>query len=345
MFQDARLKLAGWYLAIILLISISFSVVLYKVLTLEIDRFTQIQRFRVERQYVNHYFGSFSIDQIVPVPPAIDPDLISDIKHRILVFLFFINGGIAVISALLGYFLAGRTLKPIQIMVEDQNRFISDASHELRTPLTSLRSNLEVNLRDKNLSLDRAKILITESIEEVDHLNSLSEGLLALTGQPQLAPASGFALVDIGKIINQSLAQISPLAKNKNITLTYLPKVTKARVNSPAVMQLITILLDNAIKYSPPDTQIVVDNKIKADCIKITIKDQGIGISSNDLPHLFDRFYRADLARSKATTPGFGLGLAIAKKIIDLHHGSIMVKSQIDHGSTFIINLPRKNNN
>jgi signal transduction histidine kinase len=110
-------------------------------------------------------------------------------------------------------------------------------------------------------------------------------------------------------------------------------------------MQLITILLDNAIKYSPPDTQIVVDNKIKADCIKITIKDQGIGISSNDLPHLFDRFYRADLARSKATTPGFGLGLAIAKKIIDLHHGSIMVKSQIDHGSTFIINLPRKNNN
>src|SRR3989338_581858 len=150
MFQSARIKLTGWYLLIIMFISIAFSVVIYHQLTQEISRFEQAQRFRFEKNLR---------DFDLPTPPnpnmramkilIENPELIEEIKERVAITLVIINGGILILAGGLSYFLAGKTLSPIKNMMDEQNRFISDASHELKTPLTSLKTAMEVFLRGK----------------------------------------------------------------------------------------------------------------------------------------------------------------------------------------------------
>src|SRR3990167_5772072 len=169
MFSKARFKLTVWYLLIIMLISTGFSGVIYKVLTAELDRFSHMQRLRIE-------------SRVRSIQPRIfvDPDLAEETKQRLIVFLLIINSGILFVSGILAYFLAGKTLRPIKEMVDEQNRFISDASHELRTPLTSIKTAMEVSLRDKNLTLKDSKKLIGESIDEVNKLQLLSDELLQL---------------------------------------------------------------------------------------------------------------------------------------------------------------------
>ena len=162
MYKTARIKLTAWYLLIIVMVSLSFSTIIYRSYSDEVERFERTQRLR------------FAIRFERPT------DLLEDSKHRVLMTLIYINGLIFVTSAGLGYFLAGRTLKPIEEMVEEQNRFIADASHELKTPLTSLKTAFEVYLRDKNGTLPDAKMIITESITEVNKLQFLSESLLKL---------------------------------------------------------------------------------------------------------------------------------------------------------------------
>src|SRR3989304_6174610 len=132
MFKSARLKLTAWYLAIIMLISVLFSLVIYQGATLELRRMERIQHFRQES---SESFRRFSMPAFV-----LAPEVVEETKQRIRLALVTINLMILAASGAVGYFLAGRTLKPIQEMVDEQNRFITDASHELRTPLTSLRS-------------------------------------------------------------------------------------------------------------------------------------------------------------------------------------------------------------
>src|SRR3989344_604942 len=124
MFRSARLKLTGWYLLIIMLISMSFSIVIYRGLTTEVERLAQAQKFLFERRLRGHF--------LIPVDPTplVDTDLVNETKQRIRVLLFLINSSILFASGGLAYLLASRTLEPIQKMVEEQNRFISDASHE-----------------------------------------------------------------------------------------------------------------------------------------------------------------------------------------------------------------------
>jgi len=160
MFHSARLKLTAWYLLIIMIISAMFSLVIYKVLSNEIERFERVQRFRIERRLET---GLRRFPNQIRIT---NPELIEETKQRILLMLIAINLGILIISGGLGYLLAGRTLKPIKEMVDEQNRFISDASHELRTPLTSLKTAMEVTLRDKNLSLLSAKKTIKKLISK-----------------------------------------------------------------------------------------------------------------------------------------------------------------------------------
>src|SRR5574340_425624 len=145
MFRSARLKLTAWYLLIIMLVSMFFSIVIYRVLTAELDRFAQLQQTRIERSFEN--------TQFMPSIPMIDLELVAEFKKRIILSLLFINCSILLFSGWFGFILAGKTLQPIQDMVEDQKRFISDASHELRTPITALKTMLEVGLRDKKMSL------------------------------------------------------------------------------------------------------------------------------------------------------------------------------------------------
>ena len=318
--------LTGWYLLIIMLLSISFSVVIHKILTQEVVRYARIQQIRMERRL------HIAID---------DDDLIKEITKRITIALIAINGAIFFISGGLGYILAGKTLEPIKEMMDEQNRFISDASHELRTPLTSLKTSMEVHLREKNATLEGANSLIKESILEVNRLQTLSENLLQIAQYESNENLVKHEQVNIKDIIQVALKKTSSLMKSKQIDSINQLIDTLVMGNSYALVDLLVILIDNAVKYSQSGSKMYIKTKSSTKSVVIRVIDEGIGIEKKDLPHIFERFYRANSARTKIYAGGYGLGLSIAKKIVDVHKGSIVAKSSVGKGSEFIVTLPR----
>lgn len=325
MFKSARLKLTAWYLLIIMFISLSFSFVIYGFVSNEINRFAAAQRFRIERRFV---------------PSIIEENLINEIHNRLLLSLGIVNVSILLISGTLGYFLAGRTLTPIQTMVDDQNRFVSDASHEFRTPLTSLKSAMEVGLRNKKLTITQARKLISDNITDVNHLQTLSDGLLQLAQFQKPNNSIKFDSIFLEDIVTKAIQKVGPIAQNKSVSFVNRTKNIQFQGNLNSLIDLLVILLDNAVKYSPAKTKVSLLSKKFKNNLQFSVSDTGIGISPLDLPHIFNRFYRADIARSNSDINGYGLGLSIAQKIVESHHGSISVDSKVGQGSTFIIHLP-----
>ena len=322
MFKTARLKLTAWYLLIIMFISLSFSGLIFQIVSREINRFARAPRFRVEENFL------------------FNEDLVVEVRHRVLLSLLEINGLILLIAGSLGYFLAGKTLKPIEAVLEEQKRFIGDASHELRTPLTALKSMLEVSLRDKKITLPEAKSIISDSLEETDKLTSLSNSLLELArldGDTKKLVREKLLVKDL---VADSFKQITLRAQAKNISITSRTNSTQVFGNREKLVETLIILLDNALKYSPSGSQINISAQTIKNTALIKVSDHGAGISSSDLPHIFERFYRADIARSKNNKDGFGLGLSIAQKIIEEHKGKIEVKSKLGQGSEFKVTLP-----
>lgn len=315
-----------------MIISLSFSAIIYQLINLEMNRFANSQRNRIEKSlFVNQ--GPNSPRPVV----LIDNDLINESQNRLLINLGIINGIIFLISGSLSYFLAGLTLHPIQEMTEDQKRFISDASHELRTPITALKAMFEVSLRDPKLDLDESKKIIKEGISQTDQLKVLSDSLLELSHLNNNGSSFELKLTSIKEIMADSIKKIKSNADKKKIVIKAQFINSKVTVDSQKIQELFLILLDNAIKYSPKASTIKFIAVKKNKHLIVKIIDQGIGISQKDLPHIFDRFYRADNARTKNSSSGYGLGLSIAKKITDQHHADISVVSSPKGGSTFSV--------
>ena len=339
-FGNARIKLTAWYFVIIMFISAFFSIAIYRVLTSELDRVERMQRSRIEH------------DRPIGVLPIIDdqtrnfffldPQLIEETKNRLKLILVLIDMGILGASTAGGYFLAGKTLKPIKEMVDEQDRFISDASHELRTPLTSMKTEVEVALRNSKLNISEAKKLLKSNLEEVDKMQKLSNYLLSLNRHQNSLTNIEFKKVNLKKIYELAITKILPLAKTKNLTLKKELKDTYITGNEELLIQLALILLDNSIKYSRGDGKIIVRTKKTGEGALLEVQDFGEGINPKDLPHIFERFYRADISRSKEKTDGYGLGLSIAENIVKTNKGSISVKSTLKKGSKFSVFFPTK---
>lgn len=332
MFHSARLKLTAWYLTIIMVLSVMFSIAIYHVLTQEIERFERASRFRIEHR--------LEPNRRMTTPLPVSQELIEEAKNRILLMLALINAGILITAGGLGYILAGRTLSPIQTMVEEQHRFVSDASHELRTPLTSLKSAFEVYLRAKETTPQEAKVLVKESLQEVDKLQSLSESLLRIAQYQKPNRNLPVTSLSITEIIDNATHHIIPLAKKKHIVV--IKNIHEARVqgNKDSLTSLVIILLDNAIKYSSDKSTVTVTCNRTDESLELSVIDKGIGISEKDIPHVFDRFYRTDGARSKIGAGGYGLGLSIAKQIVEIHHGDISIRSREHKGTIVVVQLP-----
>ncbi len=343
MFHSARLKLTAWYLLIIMVISLSFSTFIYLGSTREFDRILRVQEYRIQHPDIQQRFIQRPIWQNddIPFSRAPDPQVISEARNRIAEGLIGINLIIFIFSSLAGYFLAGRTLRPIKNMVDEQNRFITDASHELNTPLTALKTSIEVNIRDKKLNLEKAKQVLLSNLEEVNNLQVLSSELIEITQYQKINGNFQLAKVDIANVIKTAVLKIKPQADKKQIKIN--TKVAKAFVNADerSIVELLTVLLDNAVKYSPEKTNIELISQNTDSKVKITIKDNGIGIDKKDLPFIFERFYRADASRTKQQITGYGLGLSIAKRIAALHGGTITVESKKEKGTTFAVMLPK----
>ena len=337
MFHSARVKLTAWYLLIIMFISLSFSVAMYRVLTSELNRVERIHKLRIDRRS-----SPFDTRDELPRPLFLDPELIAETRNRLKIFLAVVNFAILGASGVAGYFLAGRTLKPISTMVDEQNRFVTDASHELRTPLTSLKSEIEINLRDKKLTLTEAKNLLASNLEEVNNLQVLSDSLIKLTQYQKRENNMTMAELSLASVAGEAIKKVASLAKDKGIAIVDKVQDCTIEGNRKALVELMVIFLDNAIKYSPKQSKVIFFSQKKDGQILIQVVDQGIGISEEDISRLFNRFYRADESRTKADVPGYGLGLSIAKQIIDRHQGSIKVKSKLGKGTTFTVKLPLK---
>ncbi len=345
-----RLKLTLWYVGAIMTVSTMFSTVLYAGVSQNIeDSF-----FRAESKlYAGPGMGQqllkkTSQDQKISEATAegdatretihrLFAEELKAAKYHVLLNLFLVNGLILLASSLVSYILAGKSLVPIEESMLEQKRFIADASHELRTPLTSLKTAIEVSLREKTISKDAKKIL-EANLEDVDSLNNLIDSLLQLASQERKTVVK--QLVDIHEIVNRAVKTVQPLALEKKITISKNLQHQQILASEAGLTELFVILLDNAIKYSTSKGKVSISSQVTRKNLILTVSDTGVGINQKYISHIFDRFYRIDSCRTSSQRPGFGLGLSVAKQVVENHNGVISVSSQIGKGTTFSITLP-----
>ena len=222
-------------------------------------------------------------------------------------------------------------LRRLEVVRRD---FVANVSHEIRTPLTSIKGFIETLLDGAIEEPDTAKRFLKIMIKQSNRLNSIIEDLLEKRATVQFSESK------IRKAIDSAINVCLPRAQNKNITLR-IKGDDKIRLvmNVTLVEQAIVNLIDNAVKYSAENTCVEIDSVLEKDESVISVKDEGIGIAKEQLPRIFERFYRVDKARSR-TLGGTGLGLAIVKHIAKVHNGRVTVESEVGKGSTFKFIIP-----
>ncbi len=331
--DSARIKLTASYVLILLLIILLFSFVLYRGAVGELQRSLRTQALRFVPRY----------DRLVPMSIVNEPDeeVFEAARTRLLIQLIGIDTAIFAFSTAASYILAGRTLKPIQDAMEKQKQFVSDASHELRTPLTAMRTEIEVMLREKKIETADARKILESNLEEIDKMRALSDYLLKLTSLDTADHALKLEHVNLTTILETAVKHTDHLAREKQITVDSSELLATQSVigNKVSLIELFTILLDNAIKYSHEHGSIEVALHPSKKHILVEVIDHGIGIRASELPYIFNRFYRADSSRNKKKVDGFGLGLAIAKTIVVQNAGRISVASEVNTGTIFKVTL------
>lgn len=228
-------------------------------------------------------------------------------------------------------------LANLEVAYRSQQRFVSDASHELRAPLTAIQANLELLHRHSAMPEDEREEALAEAEREAARLARLVGDLLALARAD-----AGVSLkrhpVDLDTVVLEAFRSARQLAQGQRLALDPFEPVRIAG-DQDRLQQLALILLDNALKYTPPDGQVTVGLRHTDGRAELLVQDTGIGISPEDLPQVFERFYRADPARNR-DPGGTGLGLAIARWIVDQHGGAIKIESQPGRGTTVTVSLP-----
>jgi heavy metal sensor kinase len=217
-----------------------------------------------------------------------------------------------------------------------ERQFTSDASHELRTPLSAMQAILSVTRERKRLPGDYETALDDLS-EETDRLRALTEDLLYIA-RGDIRPNTPLEVLNLSNIITDISESLYPMAEAKKLRLKYeIQNDLNIRGDSDALIRAFVNLIDNAIKYTDAGEIRVQAVQSKEKKVLITVSDTGRGIALEHLPHIFERFYRADGSR---TTQGFGLGLAIVQEIVRAHHGTIEVSSQIGVGTVIHLSFP-----
>lgn len=335
-FKLAYLKLTAFYVLIAMVISIGFSIAIYNISSNELEQ-------GLGRQ--TRILGDFpprNNNPIINELEKIRSEQLEKSNSNLEVNLIYYNLLILILSSVVGYFFARRTLEPIEEAMESQSRFAADASHELKTPLTAMRTEIEVNLRDQKLSISDAKRLLKSNLEEIAKLENLSNTLLKLA-KLEKESKDDFKVLSLTEIVTEAYEKVESLAKQKSINFDNNFQKLEILGDRSSLIELFVILFDNAIKYSPKKSKIKIEISKVHKYAEVRVNDRGEGIKASDLPYIFNRFYRADNSRSKNSPAsgydGYGLGLSIAKQIVDLHGGSISVSSTPGKGSQFIVKL------
>jgi heavy metal sensor kinase len=231
------------------------------------------------------------------------------------------------------------TFSRLQSAIDEMRRFTADAAHELRTPLAVIRTEAEVSLRG-HATTDELRRVAEVAVDQTTRLSMLVDQLLTLSRQDAGLQQGGFEDVVLKAVVLDAVESLRKTADQKGVSISVgsLPGASVLG-NDVALSQLFLNLLDNAVKFTAAGGTVNVSGTVDDGVVKIWIDDTGIGIDSKDLPHIFERFFRIDRAR---TAGGTGLGLAICKSIVENHHGSISVESQPGEGSRFMVMLPMR---
>ncbi len=254
---------------------------------------------------------------------------------KLLIVLLVSGAASILVAAIGGWFLAGKALAPVREAFDRQHAFVGDASHELRTPLAVIRANAEFLQSSQPDSVEIADI-----VSETDRLSALVDSLLALArgGRGDRPQPDVF---DMGTVVEQSVDAMTTLAAEKEIDLRVETSPgLHIEGDREQIRQLVVILVDNALRYTPSGGSVaVIVGKMGSD-VALEVRDTGIGIPRDAQDHVFERFYRADEARNR-DSGGAGLGLAIAKQLVEEHEGKITLHSEPGEGSTFTVRLPQ----
>ena len=242
------------------------------------------------------------------------------------------------LSQLAGEFnqLTGR----LQTTEEVRRRFVSDASHELKTPLASIRLLTDSILQTDGMDPATVRDFVSDIGEEADRLTRISEKLLTLTRMDS-AVAVETAPVEVAPVVEKVVHMLSPLAKESAVTVeTCLEADCVVQATQDDLYQIAFNLVENAVKYNVPGGRVMVGLRAMGDLVLLTVEDTGVGIPEEDLPKVFDRFYRVDKARSRAAG-GTGLGLSIVRDTARQHGGAVTVQRREEGGTCFEVAFPR----
>lgn len=330
MFRSATFKLTLWYVLLACCLSLLFSVVVFHLSTGDVD------------DVLNHQYSNFVSNQRAAHDgdnlPSPNAELQRYGRH-LLVELAWFNVVVIASSSIGGYFLARRTLRPIETAHLAQIRFTAEASHELRTPLAAMRADTEVALMSKGLPA-KARSTLMGNLTDIERLEQLTRRLLDIAryqSKSRIEPV----LLDFDDIVQQAIGQLSFAAREKHIEVVQKIHPVQVMGEQHGLYQLVTIVIDNAIKYSKPKDTVKVSLNKDDSTVTLTVQDNGIGVPVDDLPHVFESFYRSKNAKSdKKLASGYGLGLPLAQQIANMHGGAIHMQSRESKGTTVWVTLP-----
>jgi signal transduction histidine kinase len=263
---------------------------------------------------------------------------------RVLVLVLFVGGAIALLIASgVGAAYATRALVPIRTSLihqrealRRQREFAADASHELRTPLTVIRASVDDLQRHPGDPVGSVGSALGDIRDEVDHLTAMVEDLLLLARSDSGAIALEHVAVDLGDVASAGASGLSRLAADRGVGIVVDPVPAELSGDPSRLRQLVGILVDNAIRHAPAGSEVAVRVRADGSDAVLEVDDAGPGIRPEDLPHVFDRFYRA----AGAPGDGTGLGLAIAAWIVERHGGRIAAATRAEGGARFTVRLP-----
>lgn len=263
-------------------------------------------------------------------------------QQNILTNLIYTFTAVGLVMLIILYFasrfFANRSITPVKEAFEKQKQFIADASHELKTPLTIINTNADVLLSSCDGIQSHAKWLYYIK-SETERMTKLTNDLLYLTEMDDSRSNMIFSRFDLSEAVENIILTMEAVIFEKNVSLDYdiEPNLT-VQGSSEQIKQVMMILLDNALKYTNAEGLISISLKKQRNEVVLSITNTGEGIAAEHLTKIFDRFYRTDASRARKQG-GYGLGLAIAKSIIDQHKGKIYAKSEVGNSTTFYVHL------
>lgn len=330
-FQLTRLRLTAMYAALLLAVFLISGLITHSVFSNRLE-----------------HRGILFRDRSFPPPShviEIGREARLKVRRELATSILLVNSTLFVGSVGLSYLLAGLTLKPIQRMYNKQRQFMSDASHELRTPLAILQTDLENELVNPKLK-KAEKENLQSHLEEVKRMGNIVKDLLLIsrldnheTSQARKEP------VDLKELVLEAVERLEGYAHAHMIKLITPPRDGQEKVitlaNREHLLQALSNIVKNGIDYNQPDGTVTISLKHGPEKATISVTDTGIGIAENEIPKLFDRFYRVDKNRTREAG-GNGLGLSIVQSIVHTYSGEVAIDSQAGKGTTVQISFPVK---